>query len=532
MAMKLALVMLALAGLLPGQAQPEGPVPVMIDGVEIFRVYAPLGPDSAEDRAAAVERRIYALGQKDAREKPTVRRLAELNVDAVVVGQTVLLSVTDADAAAARVSREELAAQYAAAIEKSLSTYGHRHSWWSLLISLGKSALAWALFVGMVWLIKRGFDLLARHIHERFRTVTERKQVRGLNLVLWERLFLLLHFLLKVVVGIFLLFQVSLLVSYTFSLFPVTAGMSSTLLDYFRNTFGGMGMAVINYLPSGGFVLILMAVTYYGIRLLNIFFRAVERGDIELAAVHPDAALPTYQLVRILVILFALVIAFPYLPGGQSDAFKGVSIFIGILVSIGSGSAMGNITSGVIITYMRPFRMGDVIQVGDEMGQVVSRSLLVTRIRNRRNIEVVIPNSTILSSQVLNYSELARKDGVILHTTVTIGYDVPWRQVQDLLIAAALGTPDVSSHPAPFVLQTALNDWHVSYDLNVYTKEPSRMLDVFSALHANIQEQFNAAGVEIMSPSYYSLRDGNTVTIPEGQRPPGYEPPSFRVKST
>lgn len=531
MATKLAVVMLALAGLLSGQTQAEGSVPVKIDGVEIFRIYAPMGPDTAEHRAEAVERRIHGLGQKGIREKPVVRRFAELNVDTVAVGQLVLLSVSDADAEAARVPRDELAAQYAAAIEKTLATYGERHSWWAMLVSLAKSSVVWALFVIGVWLIKRGFDWLNTHIHDRFTLMTQRKGVRGLNFVLWERLFLFLVFLLKIVTGVFLLFQVSLLVSYTFSLFPATAGVSSTLLDYFKNTFSAMAMAVVNYLPSGGFVLILGAVTYYGVRLLSIFFRAIERGDIVVAAIHPEAARPTFQLLRILVVLFMLVIAFPYLPGGQSDAFKGVSIFIGVLVSIGSGSAMGNVTAGVIITYMRPFRIGDVIKVGEETGEVTSKSLLVTRIRNLRNVEVVIPNSTILAGQVLNFSEMARKEGVILHTTATIGYETPWRKVHELLLRAAEGTPYIQQSPSPFVLQTALNDYNISYDLNVYTRDPVRMLEIFSALHANIQEQFSAAGIEIMSPSYYAIRNGSSAAIPSPEGTARREAPPFRIKS-
>lgn len=524
--------LLLLPLLLLAQQPPVGSVPVIVDGVEIFRVYGPLGPDSAAERARNVERRIHALGQANIHDQPTVHFVSAMNLSAVSIGSTVIVAVTDQDALAAGVSQQQLAQSYAGAIGNALGSYKTRHSWRSLIIAIGKTFLAWSLFLAMLWLIWYGFNRISNRISIRFRNLTARKQVRGLNLVLWERLFLFVLLLLKIAIGVLLLFQFSLLLSYTFSLFPATAGISNSLFDYLRQTFSTMGMAVVNYLPNGGFVIIIATVVYYGLQLLKLFFRAVERGDIVISGLHPDSATPTYQILRVLIILFALVIAFPYLPGGQSDAFKGVSIFIGVLVSLGSSSAMGNITAGVIITYMRPFRIGDVIAVGGETGVVVAKTLLVTRICTVKNVEAVIPNSAILGSQVLNYSELARTQGVILHTTVTIGYDAPWRKVHDLLLAAARATPYVIADPPPFVLQTSLNDWHISYDLNIYTRDPVKMPDIFSALHQNIQEQFNAAGVEIMSPTYYSLRDGNTVTIPPAQRPPGYEPPSFRVKST
>jgi small-conductance mechanosensitive channel len=230
-------------------------------------------------------------------------------------------------------------------------------------------------------------------------------------------------------------------------------------------------------------------------------------------------------------VIFALVVAFPYLPGGKSDAFKGVSIFIGVLLSLGSGSAMGNIVSGVVLTYMRPFRVGDRVQIADTIGDIIDKSLLVTRLRTIKNVEVTIPNSAILNGQVINYSAMAQTPGLILHTTVTIGYDAPWRTVHELMSSAALATEGILSEPRPFVLQTALNDFNVSYEINAYTHRPNEMTRLYSALHANIQEKFNAAGVEIMSPNYLALRDGNTVTLPEDQRPTGYRVPSFRVDS-
>jgi len=185
-----------------------------------------------------------------------------------------------------------------------------------------------------------------------------------------------------------------------------------------------------------------------------------------------------------------------------------------------------------VLTYMRPFRVGEYVKIADSTGDVLEKNLLVTRLRTVKNVEVVIPNGAVLGNQILNYSAMARKRGLILNTTVTIGYDAPWRTVHELLNCAARQTDGILADPPPFVLQTALNDFNVSYQLNAYTDRPNDMVDIYSRLHENIQDSFNRAGVEIMSPSYYALRDGNTVTIPESDRPPDYNAPSFRVRNS
>jgi small-conductance mechanosensitive channel len=530
MTRRLCLLLLLACASLFSQETPAAGFPVRLGGDTLFFIQRPAGPISAETRAQEITARLETLAERAYLEPASVRDLGP-DRTALFVGEVFVLSLSNADAEAAGRDRTELAAEWAGLIGKALKEHAKRFTWVSFLIATLKALLAWAIFIGILWLIKRGFDWVTAWIHGKFDELTRRRNVRGLNLLLWERLFLFMLLLLKVAAGIFLLFQFSLLISFTFGLFPATAGISLSLFEYFRATFGAIGKAVLDYLPRGGFVAILALITFYGLQLMKLFFRAVERGDIDFARITPETAAPTYQLLRILIVLFVLVVAFPYLPGGESDAFKGISIFIGVLLSLGSGSAMGNITSGVIITYMRPFRVGDHIRVGDTNGDVLTKGLLVTRIRTPKNVEIVVPNATILSSQIVNYSALARERGLILHTTVTIGYDAPWRQVHELMKSAALATPGILPDPAPFVLQTALNDWHVSYELNAYTQDANLMPAIYSGLHENIQERFNAAGVEIMSPSYYALRDGNTTTIPDDQRPPDYKTPGFRIEN-
>jgi small-conductance mechanosensitive channel len=265
------------------------------------------------------------------------------------------------------------------------------------------------------------------------------------------------------------------------------------------------------------------------IRLERAFFDEVKNGGIRLRGFEPEWGPFTGRMIAFLLIVLAVIVAFPYLPGSDSDAFKGITIFLGALFTISSASAVTNIVSGVIQTYTGSFRVGDVIKIGEITGIVLEKRLLTTRIRSFKNETVSIPNSGVINSNVINYTALARAKGLILFTTITIGYDAPWQQVHQLLIAAALATPDILPDPEPFVLQTSLNDYHVSYQINCYTRNAERMPRTYSALHANIQDMFNQAGVEIMSPTFTALRDGNTVTIPPEDRPMDYQAPAFRI---
>jgi len=314
-----------------------------------------------------------------------------------------------------------------------------------------------------------------------------------------------------------------------FSFFPWTRDLGTTVLGYVVHPLWNIAKGLVGYVPSAFAIAAIVVVTHYLLRLIHLLFRALENGNIQFEGFHKDWAEPTYKIVRFLVLAFALVLIFPYLPGSGSDAFKGVSVFFGLLLSLGSSSAISNAISGIVITYMRPFQTGDRVKIADTTGDVVQRTLLVTRIRTIKNVQITVPNAMVLSSHIVNYSAAASEGGLILHTSVTIGYDAPWRRVHELLIEAAGATDDILEDPKPFVLQTALDDFYVRYELNAYTGNPPAMARIYSDLHRNIQDAFNAAGVEIMSPHYGALRDGNHTTIPETHLPQGYKPPAFRV---
>ena len=203
-----------------------------------------------------------------------------------------------------------------------------------------------------------------------------------------------------------------------------------------------------------------------------------------------------------MIIIFAVIIAYPYIPGSNSDAFKGISLFLGVLLSLGSTSVISNIIAGYTMTYRRAFKVGDKVKIGETIGEVTEVRLLVTNLMSLKNEKIVMPNSTILNSEVINYSTLAREQGLILHTSVGIGYDVPWRQVEAMLLEAADRTDGLLKQPAPFVLQQALTDFSVTYEINVYCNDDNGIARKYTALHRNIQDVFNEHNVQIMSPNY------------------------------
>jgi small-conductance mechanosensitive channel len=300
-------------------------------------------------------------------------------------------------------------------------------------------------------------------------------------------------------------------VGFVLARFPWTRGLASDLLELVVQPLAVLWEGLVGYLPNLFFLIVLAVVVRYILRGLRVFFQEVGLGRVKLPGFYQDWAVPTYKIVRVLVLAFAAVVAFPYIPGSSSPAFQGISIFAGILFSLGSTSAVSNIVAGVILTYMRGYKVGDIVRIGETTGRVTECTLLVTRLRTPKNVDITIPNSTVLGAHVTNYSAQAEVGNLILPTTVTIGYDAPWRQVHAMLREAAAKTADVLEEPAPFVLQKSLDDFYVTYELNVYTRRADRMNRVYSDLHRNIQDTFNTYGVQIMSPNYEADRDAPTV---------------------
>jgi small-conductance mechanosensitive channel len=306
-----------------------------------------------------------------------------------------------------------------------------------------------------------------------------------------------------------------LFITLVFSLYPQTDGIAESLLIKINEALQAIWLQVLSFFPNMVALFIIALITRLALKLLRFFYSGLQKGKIRFSSIHPEVVEPTYQLMRFLVIAFALVAAFPYIPGSSSPMFRGLSIFVGFLISLGSTSLITNIISGIVLTYSRGLKIGDRVKIGDTFGDVIDRTLLVTRVKTIKNEVITIPNVVVMQNEIVNFSTEAREEGLILHTSITIGYDEPWRNVQKLLINAALDTTDIMQIPEPFVLKTSLDNHYVSYELNAFTDNPDRMVDIYSDLHQNILDKFNQASVEIMSPTYFAFRDGQESTIPQ-----------------
>jgi small-conductance mechanosensitive channel len=308
---------------------------------------------------------------------------------------------------------------------------------------------------------------------------------------------------------------------------------TTTLLNWILKPAKMALMGFVNFLPNLFSIIVIVALFRYLLKIIKYFVDEIQKENINIDGFYSDWAKPTFNIVKVLLYAFMLVIIFPYLPGSNSPIFKGVTVFVGVLFSIGSSNAIANMVAGLVITYMRPFKIGDFIKIGEVSGEVIEKTALVTRVRTPKMEDITIPNATVLSSTSTNFSANTKSDtnGLVIHTTVTIGYDVPWPKIHKALINAALRTDLLLKEPKPFVLQTSLDDFYVSYEINSFTKSPTKQPLIYSLLHQNIQDCFNEDGIEIMSPHYKALRDGNQTTIPEHYLEKDYEVPFFKVKN-
>lgn len=510
----------------------QAPAAVTLNGKPLFYVRHRALSLMPRERAALISERLVRLARSPLVSPADVHAVEAEMVTDIIAGDTLILTVTDDDARAEGKTRHELVQSYLDVIRKALEDYHNDYSVQSLIKGAGLTIAATILLALLLLIIKRSYPVVRNTIESWSGTRIRDLKIQSFEIVSAGRITQVILSAVRWIriLAVFLLVCVYLLSVLSF--FPWTRRFAPLLLHYLTNPLVTAVKAVADYLPNLFFIAVIVVIAYFISRLMKVIIGEIGKGTISIPGFYPEWAEPTYKICRFLVIAFAVTVAFPYLPGSESPAFKGISIFLGVLFSLGSTSAVANVVAGIIITYMRAYHIGDRIKVGDTVGDVVEKNLLITRLRTIKNVDVTIPNSLLLSSHVLNYSSSVQEYGLILNTSVTIGYDTPWRQVHELLISAARRTEHVLELPEPFILQTALNDFYVTYELNAYTDKPNRMANLYSQLHQNIQDTFNEAGVEIMSPHYSQLRDGNTVTVPEQFRPAGYVPPSFRVSKT
>ena len=294
-----------------------------------------------------------------------------------------------------------------------------------------------------------------------------------------------------------------------------TLRLAARLITLFISALDYVWTGFVGYLPNLITIIVIVLVARYVIRTIGLIFEGIKTRRIYLKNFYPEWAETSFSLIKLMIYALTAVIVFPYLPGSSSPAFQGISIFVGVLVSLGSTTAVANVIAGIVLTYTRAFSVGDQVEVGGTRGRVLERSTFVTRIQTLKNVIVSIPNSMVLSNNIINYSKNMGQSGLLVHTTITIGYDVPWQTVNALLIAAARKTENIVGRPEPFVLQTSLDDNYVSYEVNGWTRSPEELPRIYSNLHANILDEFHGHNVEITSPAFRANRDANASTIPE-----------------
>ncbi len=495
----------------------------------LFLIYNSLGSFSAKERAKAIRDRI-SLIKSDFSFKPDSLKLveSETTID-VAYNDRIIVSVNENDALWHNTTKRELAADYKKIIGDAIMYYKSQTSSLSILKSVALALLVIAIIGALLAYTRKLFLWTALKIEQQ-----QGKRIKGIvikNYTLFDagrqvKALLLVNTFIKWFI-ILLIIYITLPI--LFGLFPWTRNFANTLFEFILKPVKGIAFGLWHYLPNLITILVIIFVFHYVFIGLHFLKTEIGRGKLRLRGFYPDWANPTYQIIRVMITAFEIVVIFPYLPGSDSPVFRGVSVFLGFLFTFGSAGSLSNIIAGLVLTYMRLFKIGDRVKIGDVTGDVIEKSLLVTRIRTIKNEIISIPNSTVMSSHTTNYSSDAPKKGLIIHTTVTIGYDVPWRDMHQALIDAALKTDLVLKKPKPFVLQTSLDDFYVSYQVNAYINEANKQAIIYSDLHQNIQDVCNERGIEILSPHYRAERDGNMTSIPVGYLSKDYTAPAFNI---
>jgi small-conductance mechanosensitive channel len=483
------------------QEQAIDTAPVIIDDMALFSVRG-IQAFPAEQRARAIADRIrkVAADKRILTSALTVVE-AEYSTD-IMAGDEKLVSIFDADTAVDRISRQVLAGAYLVRIKSSIEKYRRDRSPERLARGAGYSLVATIGLIAALLVLRRLYRRLYSLLEGRYKSRVHALHIQSLEFVRVETVWAMLTGVLRGIRLIIILIIFYFYFHLVLSFFPWTRVFAANLLAYIMKPVLIIGKGILKHIPNLLFIAVLIFVTRYFLKLMNLFFAGIEHRTLTIAGFDPEWARPTYKIARLLVVVFAVIVAYPYIPGSESPAFKGISLFIGVVFSLGSSSAISNIIAGYMMTYRRAFKVGDRVKIDEYTGDVTEIRLQVTHLRTVKNEEVIVPNSAILAGHVVNFSSFAREKGLILHTTVGIGYQVPWRQVRAMLLKAAEQTANILREPQPFVFQKSLGEFAVTYELNVYVDDPHGMAQIYSELHRNILDAFNEYGVQIMTPSY------------------------------
>ncbi|WP_432410351.1 mechanosensitive ion channel domain-containing protein [Rasiella sp. SM2506] len=496
----------------------------------LFLVHTKLGSFSAGERADAISRRVKKLPDNAGFTTDSLQIIESETTFDVVYREKTIISISQNDALWADTSQFELAKTYQTKIGDAVTSYNAETNIWNILARIGLALLVLVVIWFLIKYISKFFRWTAKKIEDQ-----EGKRLKGIKIKDYtlfdaKREVSAVLLINKVVKWFAIVASIYIALPTLFKIFPWTRNFADTLFGYVLNPVKSILSSIWNYLPNLIAIIVIVIVFRYVLKGIKFLRDEIANGNLKINGFFPDWAGPTFQIVRVLVYAFMIVSIWNYIPGSDSPVFQGISVFLGFLFTFGSAGSLSNIIAGLVLTYMRLFKIGDRVKIGEVFGDVIEKSSLVTRVRTPKNEIISIPNSTVMSSHTINYSSDAPEKGLIIHTTVTIGYDIPWKKMHAALIEAAKRTNLVMEAPEPFVLQTSLEDFYVAYQINAYIQEANKQATIYSNLHQNIQDVCNEQGIEILSPHYRAARDGNMSTIPENYLPKDYKAPSFNVK--
>jgi small-conductance mechanosensitive channel len=490
-------------------------VPLVVDNDTLLKLYARKGGMLPSMRAEQAAEKILGAGKRMTMFLDSVYIYnSELQSD-IMMGEEVLLSVTDMDALWNNTDREILAQQYKSIIESKIKELYDEYGMQQKLKGIGLVVLIITVQAFLIWFTLFAVRRLKHHLIRRLMRTIGPWQVKDYTVMNVRQVGMLVATVFNVLLILLIIIQLMVSVPLMFSMFPETKELTYTFIGYILSPIRHILGDVVSYIPNLFQIIIIVICFRYVIKGIRYFASEIANGNLKVNGFYADWAMPTFTILRILLYSFMLVMIWPLLPNSDSEVFQGVSVFIGIIVSLGSTSIVGNIMAGLVMTYMRPFHVGDYIRFGETMGEVVEKNILVTRVRTLKNELITIPNSTLMGSQISNFSFSAQKYGIIVHTKITIGYDQQWQSIRDLLLEAADKTEGLKKHPKPFVNVTALDDSYVEYEINAYTERHKSIPAIYTALHANILDTMHKAGVEIMSPTIFATRPNIPLQIPK-----------------
>jgi small-conductance mechanosensitive channel len=499
----------------PAQVQPPEPATIVVWNHQIAVFRTTVGGLSPSQRASAAARRIESLPDHllETQLQVIPGKVGEKEVTTIFAGTDLLFSMFQEDLDPSSGDTLDSAGKKTAArLQEVIHARVQERRLSVLLRGIGRSLAATLLFCLGIW----GIIRVRRFSLARLENQTWWKRVSVFGADLGSPVLKIEQNLIKLTAGLTGLFAGYLWLTFVLIQFFYTRPWGESLGGYLLNLGKELGTGALRAIPG----LFTVVVIFLGARLatrgMAYIFARVEKGRLAVPWWEPDTARATRRLTNVLIWIFALTVAYPYIPGSNTDAFKGVSVFIGLMISLGSTGFINQVLSGLVIVYSRAFKVGDYIRVGDVEGTVTQVGTLSSKVVTRKREEITIPNAVLVGDTLTNYTRQVGKEGAIVSTSVTIGYDAPWRQIHALLLQAAGRTVEIRKDPQPFVLQRALSDFFVEYELRFHIDRPEERVPVLSELHAQIQDAFNEAGVQIMSPHFESQPD-RVVFVPRAK---------------